>query len=672
MMQTGELKTGELIDGKYRIDRPLGSGGMGAVYLARQVSVGNQVALKFLPAHLADDPQVRRRFEREAALTLAVTHPGAAQLLDAGQDEDGQLYLAFEYVEGDDLSGLLDREGALPFAEALEITLKVAEALAFAHQKGVVHRDIKPENIRVRRDLAGLHVKVLDFGIARVTDDAATRLTVEGGVAGTPRYMAPEQIGAGTIDARTDIYALGLVLFEMLTGREAFDRESTSQLMWAQLNDPVPALREVQPLRDTPQLDAVIARCCAKLSADRYASMREMVDALKALPPPQWDAPQPVKRRGRSSASNKNTDRDPNGSGARDEVLLSRPGRTTLTHRRVGMIGLGLGIGASALAGAAIWLVLGRAPTVPVPQPAARVPTQAAAQTAAQPAGQAAIQDATQASSLSPPSSPPPTSRPSAQPSGQPSAQPSGQPSAQQTPRPGDGVAPVGQPATHATARGGAPVIVGANGPVIINGVPVQPGTLGQQAALAPIAASGTSVGTTGGAADCPALAMYDPAFAALSIAELERRALALRYIAPSVAARQLETMKTSAENYAPAMRECMYKATLVQTVLNERTVLQSTPAMWGHTREVGELERLFMEQPLREDWSAAQRRSVLQQVETLFIANLKKDAPGDDAYWRRMYYGILFTCEASDEALASARARRQSEGSCLKLKPAI
>ena len=209
-----------IVAGRYQIVRKIGSGGMGAVYLARQVNVGNQVAIKFLPAQLADDADLRRRFEREAALTLQVTHPGAAQLLDAGQDEDGRLYLVFEFVEGDDLSTLLDRDGALAYDEAFAVTLKVAEALAYAHHKGVVHRDIKPENIRVRRDLAGLHVKVLDFGIARVTDEAATRLTVEGSGVGTPRYMAPEQITGGTIDARTDVYALGLVLFEMLSRSE--------------------------------------------------------------------------------------------------------------------------------------------------------------------------------------------------------------------------------------------------------------------------------------------------------------------------------------------------------------------------------------------------------------------------------------------------------------------
>jgi eukaryotic-like serine/threonine-protein kinase len=292
----------QVVAGRYQLVRKIGSGGMGSVYLARQLGLGNQVALKFLHAHLSEDPQLRLRFEREAALSLQMTHPGAAQLLDTGMDSEGRLYLAFEYVEGEDLCTLLDRDGALPYHEAIELTCKVAETLFYAHGKGVVHRDLKPENIRVRRDLAGLHVKVLDFGIARVMDAVGTQLTQEGHVAGTPRYMAPEQIEGAQVNARTDIYALGLVLFESLTGREAFNRENTSQLLWAQLYDPVPPLREVQALRDFPELDAIIAKACAKAPAERFASMQELVVALKQLTQPQWGPAAPVARRKRAVA----------------------------------------------------------------------------------------------------------------------------------------------------------------------------------------------------------------------------------------------------------------------------------------------------------------------------------------------------------------------------------
>ena len=604
-----------LVAGRYQIVRKIGSGGMGAVYLARQVNVGNQVAIKFLPAHLAEDAELRRRFEREAALTLQVTHPGAAQLLDTGQDEDGHLFLVFELVEGDDLSTLLDRDGALSYDEAFAVTLKVAEALAYAHRKGVVHRDIKPENIRVRRDLAGLHVKVLDFGIARLTDDAATRLTVEGGVAGTPRYMAPEQITGGTIDARTDLYALGLVLFEMLTGRKAFDRETPSQLMWAQVNEPVPPLRSVQPLRDHQELDAIIAKACAKLPGDRFGSMSEMIRALQAVPSPRWPAAQPEEPRRRGEAPVAST-----GQGFRTTVVHSRPGRTTLANRRVAKVGLAFAAVATIAAAAALWLPIG-----PGKDP---FPAQEALRT--QDAPPTAISDAASGASRSLAAS-------------------------------AATADPIPSKAARATVRSGG-------GLVIINGEPVRPGALGAnpQLAIAPAATA------PGGASDCTALRMYDPAITRLSVAQLEQRAREARHLAPSVALRQLETLRASAENYAPDMRECLYKAILVQTVLSERTVLQSTPGMWGHTKELTELERLFMEQPLREDWSAAQRRSVLDQIEKLFIANLAKEAPGDEIYWRRMYYGILFSCEASDAALAAAKTRRPADGNCVKLKPTI
>ena len=599
---------------RYQIVRQIGSGGMGAVYLARQLNVGNQVAIKFLPAHLADDADLRRRFEREAALTLQVTHPGAAQLLDAGQDDDGRLYLVFEYVEGDDLSTLLDRDGALAYDEAFAVTLKVAESLAYAHHKGVVHRDIKPENIRVRRDLAGLHVKVLDFGIARVTDAAATRLTVEGSGVGTPRYMAPEQITGGTIDPRTDVYALGLVLFEMLTGRKAFDGKSASQLMWAQLNEPVPPLRSVQPKRDHRELDAIIAKACAKQPSERFGSMHEMIRALREVPSPRWPAVPPMERRLGSDALGAST-----WQGYQPTVVLDGQGRTTLAHRKVAMVGAALAVIAT-IAAATLWFAIGRGKNAPSAQEA--LPTRNGPPTAV----------VANAASAAPRSTAPSAAT----------------------------VDPIAPKAAQAAVRSGG-------GLVIINGEPVRPGALraNPQLAIAPATAA------PAGAGDCAALRMFDPAITTLSVAQLEQRARDARYLAPSAALRQLETLRASAENYAPDMRECLYKASLVQAVLNERTVLQSTPALWAHTKELAELERLFMEQPLREDWSAAQRRSVLDQIDKLFIANLAKEAPGDEVYWRRMYYGLAFSCEASDAALAAAKARRPPDGNCPKLKPA-
>jgi hypothetical protein len=640
----------QVVAGRYQVLRKIGSGGMGAVYLAKQIGVGNQVALKFLPAHLSDDAQLRRRFEREAALSLEVRHPGAAQLLDSGVDSDGQLYLAFEYVEGEDLSALLDREGALSFEDATALTCKVAEVLAFAHAKGVVHRDIKPENIRVRRDLAGLHVKVLDFGIARLVDEVGTKLTIDGGVAGTPRYMAPEQIAAGTIDARTDIYALGLVLFEAVTGREAFTRETTSQLMWAQLNDPVPAVMEVQPLRDYPALDAVIAQACAKESSGRFASAQALVEALKALQVPQWwGVPVPVVRRARanpslSGALNGGT---PGGASQRDPVQLPRPGRKTfLQIRTSAWVAMAVGGLALALAGAALWVALDQRKSA-MPANGQRLPD-----------GSMALPPGLAAST-------PTVTRPVPEP-------PDEVPAAPRPVVPTSSVASPVQLGPVVPPKGGASAPLAPVAPPVTLQMPAQPATpaSGKGAAVLP-AKPAAAAAAEGEVPECSQLAIYDTPMTRMPVPELERRAAAMKYMSPSMMANQLKTLKATVETFHPDQRECTYRAMLIRVVLNEKVVLASSPTLWGHSRDVPELERLFLEQPLRNDWTSAQRKDVLRQVETIFIANLQKDAPGDDVYWRRMYFGMLVACELTDEARAKVGAPRIGENSCLKIKPA-
>ena len=284
----------QIIGGRYRLLGRLGSGGMGLVFLAEQLGVGNKVAMKFLdPEPNADESRIAR-FLREAKMSLEVKHPGAAQLLDLGRDEAMRLYLVFEYIEGRDLRELLRDEGRLRFEEAKEIALKVAETLSFAHVRHIVHRDVKPENIRVRRDLAGVHVKVLDFGIARLLKDGGVRLTAEGSLAGTPRYMAPEQIRDTAIDGRTDQYALGLVFYEMLAGGPPFTGKNISQILLKQVQDPLPLLRTFAPELNFPQVDDVLSRACAKDPEERYPSMADFVGAVRALPADlagRWPAP---------------------------------------------------------------------------------------------------------------------------------------------------------------------------------------------------------------------------------------------------------------------------------------------------------------------------------------------------------------------------------------------
>ncbi len=286
----------QVVAGRYRLISRLGSGGMGLVFLAEHLGVGNQVAVKFLDPEPNEDPHRVARFLREAKVSLEVKHPGAAQLLDVGRDDVGHLYLVFEYVEGKDLRDLLKEEGRLRFGEAKDIALKVAEVLSFAHARHIVHRDIKPENIRIRRDLSGPHVKVLDFGIARLLRAGGVRLTVAGALAGTPRYMAPEQVRDTELDGRTDGYALGLVVFEMLTGTPAFAGKNVSHILLKQVQEPLAALRSVAgdfDPADAATVDAFLARACAKEPDERFSTMADFVAALGSLPVDEARWPEP-------------------------------------------------------------------------------------------------------------------------------------------------------------------------------------------------------------------------------------------------------------------------------------------------------------------------------------------------------------------------------------------
>ncbi|MBL9039916.1 MAG: protein kinase [Archangium sp.] len=273
-----------VIKGKYKILKKLGQGGMGAVYLAEQLGIGHRVALKFLKSEFSADAEIARRFLNEAKSYARVAHPNAVTLHDFGQDEDGNLFIAMEYCEGVDLKRVISEQKHLPLGEAAEVVLQVADVLANAHSKGVIHRDLKPENIMIRRGLRGVHAKVLDFGIARLMD-AGTRLTVAGAIAGTPRYMSPEQVEGREVDVRADIYSLGIVLFESLTGRQPFDGTTISEILRRQVAEPMPHLGQVAADLDFPALDAVIQKACAKKRDERWPDMLSFAHALsQALP----------------------------------------------------------------------------------------------------------------------------------------------------------------------------------------------------------------------------------------------------------------------------------------------------------------------------------------------------------------------------------------------------
>ena len=228
----------QIVDGKYRLEQLLGRGGMGAVYRARDVPGDRLVALKIVGAELFADPETRRQFQREAAIIARLRHPAIVAVYDVGTLADGSAYLVMELVHGEDLRHLLQREGRLDLQRALPILTTVCAAIEAAHREGILHRDLKPENILLPG--GDVEAKVLDFGVATVIDalhvpipDAATIATAAGRIVGTPAYMAPEQLRAGPTDARTDVFSLGVIAFEMLTGDLPFGRRSLADIVLA-------------------------------------------------------------------------------------------------------------------------------------------------------------------------------------------------------------------------------------------------------------------------------------------------------------------------------------------------------------------------------------------------------------------------------------------------------
>lgn len=258
---------------KYRLLERLGEGGMGTVFRARDELLDRDVAIKQLRPHLLADGGLSERFRAEAMVLARLNHPSIAALHGL-ERQDGCFYMVMEYLPGETLEALVARGGALPWQRAIEITTAVLDALQHAHERGIVHRDIKPANIMVTPDGA---VKVMDFGIARVM--GRTRHTRQGHAVGTPAYMSPEQLRGEEVDGRADLYALGMVLYELLVGRVAFDADSDYRLMMMQLHD-TPAAPGSLVAGVPPELDRVVSRAMAKRPSDRYAGAAAMREAL--------------------------------------------------------------------------------------------------------------------------------------------------------------------------------------------------------------------------------------------------------------------------------------------------------------------------------------------------------------------------------------------------------
>ncbi|MBL8621735.1 MAG: serine/threonine protein kinase [Myxococcales bacterium] len=281
-------RIGTVLAERYKVIERWSQGGMGTVYRGQHVELEREVAIKFLHEWAASEPAFVQRFEREAKAMARLQHPGCAQILDSGV-AGGAPFVVMEFVTGESLLALIDR-GAMPPARAIEIARQVLAALDHAHSHGIIHRDIKPANVAVMTSEFGDQVKVLDFGLAKMAA-ATTNLTGPMAV-GTPTYMPPEQGLGGTVDARTDLYAVGVLLFEMITGAPPFERDDPQAVIVAHRSEPPPLLSE--RLGDgscSPELERVVMRALAKEPADRFPSAADMARLLTAVPEAQAGRP---------------------------------------------------------------------------------------------------------------------------------------------------------------------------------------------------------------------------------------------------------------------------------------------------------------------------------------------------------------------------------------------
>jgi eukaryotic-like serine/threonine-protein kinase len=267
---------GESIAGRYELEELAGTGGMSSVYRARDTLLERDVALKLLHEYHGADAESIERFRREARAVAQLSHPNIVTVIDRGED-GGRQYIVFEYVDGENLKELVSREGPLPVRRALDLAIQVGEGLACAHEHGVVHRDVKPQNVLLNGDG---RAKVTDFGIARSLD-VDHGMTLTGTVIGTSSYIAPEQASGRSVDERTDIYSLGVVIFELLTGDVPFPGESFVAVAMRHVHEDPPSVLELRP--DVPfRVAQLVARALAKDPDDRFPSMATMVAELRA------------------------------------------------------------------------------------------------------------------------------------------------------------------------------------------------------------------------------------------------------------------------------------------------------------------------------------------------------------------------------------------------------
>src|SRR5947209_3797080 len=294
LQESPENIVGEVIDGKYKVESFIAQGGMGAVYRARHILLGDQVVIKTLRSEMRGNSEWLKRFQREGKAARAFRHPNAVTVYDLSAGSDGMIYMVMEYVEGHTLDRELKRRGRFSPAEALDVLEPVADVLDAAHARGVVHRDLKPENIMLGTDdRGGTVIKVLDLGIAKMVGAGdvhaanATSLTVAGQILGTPYYMSPEQWGEmprdgkPVADGQTDIYSIGVIFFELVAGRKPLGGRTLSELRQKHVAEPLPSLSRIVP--GVPEgFSRGVARAMAKDRADRPQAAGELIEELRA------------------------------------------------------------------------------------------------------------------------------------------------------------------------------------------------------------------------------------------------------------------------------------------------------------------------------------------------------------------------------------------------------
>jgi eukaryotic-like serine/threonine-protein kinase len=336
----GDL-VGQVIADRYHVTKKLGEGGMGQVYLAEHVKMGRRSAIKVMNPAMVHDPDAVARFNREAANASRITHPNVCAIYDFGETGDGLIYLAMEFIEGEPLTDLLKREGSLPTVRAVQIFTQVADALQAAHDLGIVHRDLKPDNIMLTRGRTGGDVvKVVDFGIAKaIGGDDSQKVTRTGLVVGTPEFMSPEQLAGDKVDGRTDVYALALVLYKMLTGKLPFEASTVQETMIKRLTDePLTLLAARADLTFPTGLQETIDTALARDPTDRYQSVTKFasdVSAVVGLGRAAAAAPMPITR---ADADGKTQLLD----AARTRALAASPAAPAPAKRRA-MVPLALG-----------------------------------------------------------------------------------------------------------------------------------------------------------------------------------------------------------------------------------------------------------------------------------------------------------------------------------------